>query len=62
MDSLQFSKRELQEIFLKEFRFIDRLHFDTERIKKLFDISFQNYVRKRLQKVRMFYKLSQENK
>lgn len=62
VDSLQFSKRELQEIFLKEFRFIDRLHFDTERIKKLFDISFQNYVRKRLQKVRMFYKLSQENK
>lgn len=52
-DISAFSGRELQEIFLKEFRFMERLHFDTERTKKMFHINFQNYVRKRIQKLKM---------
>ncbi len=59
IDASVFSKRELQEIFLKEFRFMERLNFDTKRTRDLFDIRFQEYVRKRLQKLRMICKSEQ---
>ena len=53
VDASLFSRRELQEIFLKEFRFMDRLCFDTERTRKIFMMDFQKYVRKRIQKLKM---------
>lgn len=53
VDASLFSRRELQEMFLKEFRFMDRLYFDTERTRTIFRISFQKYVRERIQKLKM---------
>lgn len=53
VDVSGFSRREMQEVFLKEFRFMDRLHFDTERTRMIFNIGFQNHVRKRIQKLKM---------
>lgn len=53
VDVSVFSRRELQEIFLKEFRFMKRVPFRDERKKTLHFVEFQEYVRKKLQRVRM---------
>lgn len=53
VDPSEFSRREIQEMFLKEFRFMNRLHFDTERTRQIFNIGFQNHVKKRIQTLKM---------
>ena len=53
VDVSLFSRKELQEMFLKEFRFMERLYFDTERTRKIFYIRFQNYIRGRIQNLIM---------
>ncbi len=55
VDACEYSKRELQEVFLKECRFEKREYFDTERVRLLYHISFQNYIRIVLQKIRMLH-------
>lgn len=53
VDASLFSRRELQEMFLQEFRFMDRLQFNTGRVKLIFNLRFQNFVRERIQRLKM---------
>lgn len=53
VDVFTFSRRELQEIFLKEFYFMQRMSFHDKMGKTGFNIKFQDYIRKKLQRVRM---------
>lgn len=61
VDVCEYSKRELQELFLKKCRFEQRLHFDTERTRLLYRIYFQNYIRILLQKIRMLHHIESRN-
>ena len=53
VDITLFSRRELQEMFLKKFRFMDKLSVETERQRLVYNVGAQNYVRERLQRIRM---------
>lgn len=49
-DILAFSRRELQEMFLKEFRFANRGSFDSDESRLLFYIGLQNDIRRLIQR------------
>lgn len=56
INALQFSMRELQEMFLKKFRFEDLFEFKDEKSKLKFEIKKQEMIRSRLYQVYMIQK------
>lgn len=48
-----FTRRELQSMFLKRFRFEDTIHYGSARLEREFRIGLYNFIRNNLQKVRM---------
>lgn len=53
VDPLQFSRRDLQEMFLQEFRFSKEIEFDSEEDKLLYYIKLQQYIRQSLWCIRV---------
>lgn len=53
VDTLQFTKRELQEIFIKSFRFENIVEFGNMRLKREFKIELDYLIKNNLQIVRM---------
>lgn len=53
IETVQFSKRELQEIFMKKFRFEYMINFHSVKLEREFKIGLFYYIRNNLQKVRM---------
>lgn len=53
IDICQFSRKELQEMFMKKFRFEDRIDFQGVRSEREFKIGLLQSFRRNLQKVRM---------
>ncbi len=53
LEITQFSRRELQEMFLKKFRFEEMLEFESKKMELEFRISVYHLIRYYLQKVRM---------
>lgn len=54
VDILSFSRKQVQEMFMQDFRFMQAHHFKNRRERLLFDIKFQADIREILWKVRRF--------
>lgn len=53
VDPLQFSRRDLQEMYLADFRFSREIEFADEESRLLYHIELQNYIRQSLWKLRV---------